>query len=132
MKIKKILLLLALVLVGLTNFGKVYASEEKVLEENYIVKEVNKEGVDVYKKGNPIDLYQVPKDKFPQEVKEGEEYTIKHNDIIMPSNPAQFNKIFEIKNVHQASKQKSSLRYLLGAVLLIILAGIFYKKKNTN
>lgn len=47
--------------------------------------------------------FNVPKDKFAdKEIKVGDRYKIKHDDIIMPSNPAQFGKIYSIEKDDQA------------------------------
>lgn len=47
--------------------------------------------------------FNVPKDKFAdEEIKVGDRYKIKHDDIIMPSNPAQFGKIYSIEKDDQA------------------------------
>lgn len=46
--------------------------------------------------------FNVPKDKFAdKEIKVGDRYKIKHDDIIMPSNPAQFGKIYSIEKDDQ-------------------------------
>lgn len=47
--------------------------------------------------------FNVPKDKFAdKEIKVGDKYKISHDDIIMPSNPAQFGKIYSIEKDDQA------------------------------
>ena len=47
--------------------------------------------------------FNVPKDKFAdKEIKVGDRYKINHDDIIMPSNPAQFGKIYSIEKDDQA------------------------------
>lgn len=47
--------------------------------------------------------FNVPKDKFAdKEIKVGDRYKISHDDIIMPSNPAQFGKIYSIEKDDQA------------------------------
>ena len=46
--------------------------------------------------------FNVPKDKFAdKEIKVGDRYKISHDDIIMPSNPAQFGKIYSIEKDDQ-------------------------------
>lgn len=128
MNIKKIILALIIILAGFFGSNISFASGESVIENNFIVKEVNEEGVTLEKKGYEWDLYRVDKKEFQQEPKIGEEYTIKHNDIILPSNPAQFNKIYEIKKVE--SENKSSNKIYFGIGLLLVILFFYFKKKK--
>lgn len=128
MNIKKIILALTVVLAGFFASNISYASGGTIIEDNFIVKEVNEEGVTLEKKGYEGDLYRVDKKEFQQEPKIGEEYIIKHNDIILPSNPAQFNKIYEIKKVEPENKSSNKIYFGIG-LLLVILFFYFKKKK---
>lgn len=128
MNIKKIILALTIILAGFFGSNISFASGESVIEDNFIVKEVNEEGVTLEKKGYEGDLYRVDKKEFQQEPKLGEEFIIKHNDIILPSNPAQFNKIYEIKKVE--SENKSSNKIYFGIGLLLVILFFYYNKKK--
>lgn len=128
MNIKKIILALTIILAGFFGSNISFASGESVIEDNFIVKEVNEEGVTLEKKGYEGDLYRVDKKEFQQEPKLGEEYIIKHNDIILPSNPAQFNKIYEIKKME--SENKSSNKIYFGIGLLLVILFFYFKKKK--
>lgn len=128
MNIKKIILALTIILAGFFGSNISFASGESVIEDNFIVKEVNEEGVTLEKKGYEGDLYRVEKKEFQQEPKLGEEFIIKHNDIILPSNPAQFNKIYEIKKVE--SENKSSNKIYFGIGLLLVILFFYYNKKK--
>lgn len=128
MNIKKIILAFSIILAGLFGSNVSFASGETIIEDNYIVKEINEEGVTLEKKGYEGDLYRVDKEEFQQEPKVGEEYIIKHNDIILPSNPAQFNKIYEIKKVDSTSKSNNKIYLGIGVLVLILFA--YFRKKN--
>ena len=128
MNIKKIILALTVILAGFFGSNISFARGESVIEDNFIVKEVNEEWVTLEKKGYEGDLYRVDKKEFQQEPKLGEEYIIKHNDIILPSNPAQFNKIYEIKKVE--SENKSTIRIYFGIGVLLVILFFYFKKKK--
>lgn len=85
-------------------FGKVYrvieGKESHIFSDIYVIKKINAEGVDVYKKSNPDDLYNVPKKEFKDiELKEGKEVEIVADDTVLASYPAQFTKIHKINEV---------------------------------
>ncbi len=91
-------------------FGKIYrvieGKESHVFSDIYVIKKINAEGVDLYKKSNPDDLYNVPKKEFKDiELKEGKEVEIVADDTIFASYPAQFTKIHEINEV-KADEEK--------------------------
>ena len=98
-------------------FGKIYeikeaakeeATEEKVTGQ-FQVKEVNEEGVIVEKIGSESEKYMVEKKYFDDDVKVGDKYKITHNDIVMNSYPAQFNKIFDVEKIEEAVKETASI-----------------------
>lgn len=98
-------------------FGKIYeikeaakeeASEEKVTGQ-FQVKEINEEGVTVEKIGSESEKYIVEKKYFADDLKVGDKYKITHNDIIMNSYPAQFNKIFDVEKIEEAIKETASI-----------------------
>ena len=128
MNIRKIILALTIILAGFFGSNISFASGETIIEDNFIVKEVNEEGVTLEKKGYEGDLYRVDKKEFQQEPKVGEEYIIKYNDIILPSNPAQFNKIYEIKKVDSENKSSNKIYFGIGALLVILF--IYFRKKK--
>lgn len=85
-------------------FGKVYrvieGKESHVFSDIYVIKKINAEGVDVYKKSNPDDLYNVPKKEFKDiDLVEGKEVEIVADDTVLASYPAQFTKIHKINEV---------------------------------
>lgn len=85
-------------------FVKVYrvieGKESHVITDTYVIKKVNAEGVDLYKKSNPDDLYNVPKSEFKNiDLVEGKEVEITSDDILTASDPAKFIKIHQIKEV---------------------------------
>ena len=91
-------------------FGKVYrvieGKESHVFSDIYVIKKINEEGVDVYKKSNPDDLYNVPKKEFKNiELKEGKEVEIVADDVLFASYPAKFSKIHSISEV-KADEEK--------------------------
>lgn len=92
-------------------FGKVYrvieGKESNVFSDIYVIKKINAEGVDVYKKSNPDDLYNVPKKEFKDiELKEGKEVEIVADDTIFASYPAQFTKIHQINELKDEPEEK--------------------------
>ena len=98
-------------------FGKIYeikeaakeeATEEKVTDE-FQVKEIKEEGVTVEKIGSESEKYMVEKKYFDDDVKVGDKYKITHNDIVMNSYPAQFNKIFDVEKIEEAAKETASI-----------------------
>ena len=98
-------------------FGKIYeikeaakeeASEEKVTGQ-FQVKEINEEGVTVEKIGSESEKYIVEKKYFADDLKVGDKYEITHNDIVMNSYPAQFNKIFDVEKIEEALKETASI-----------------------
>ena len=98
-------------------FGKIYeikeaakeeATEEKVTDQ-FQVKEISEEGVTVEKIGSESEKYMVEKKFFDDDVKVGDKYKITHNDIVMNSYPAQFNKIFDVEKIEEAIKETASI-----------------------
>lgn len=98
-------------------FGKIYeikeaakeeATEEKVTDQ-FQVKEINEEGVTVEKIGSESEKYIVEKKYFADDLKVGDKYKITHNDIVMNSYPAQFNKIFDVEKIEEAIKETASI-----------------------
>lgn len=98
-------------------FGKIYeikeaekeeATEEKVTDQ-FQVKEINEEGVTVEKIGSESEKYMVEKKYFNNDLKVGDKYKITHNDIVMNSYPAQFNKIFDVEKIEEAAKETASI-----------------------
>lgn len=108
---------------------------EKTLSDIFVVEKIDEEGVTVYRKSNKEDKYLVPKKDFGKlEIKEGKEYKIFTDDIVLTSYPAQFGKIIKIEEV-MAGKNKQSAKNpktgLVGtslALVTLIGAGIGYKK----
>lgn len=94
-------------------FGKIYEIKEAVKEEKvtgqFQVKEINEEGVTVEKIGSESEKYIVEKKYFDDDVKVGDKYKITHNDIVMNSYPAQFNKIFDVEKIEEAVKETASI-----------------------
>ncbi len=98
-------------------FGKIYeikeaakeeATEEKVTDQ-FLVKEINEEGVTVEKIGSESEKYMVEKKYFDDDIKVGDKYKITHNDIVMNSYPAQFNKIFDVEKIEESVKETASI-----------------------
>ncbi len=95
-------------------FSKIYKIEEvadledgdKVFEK-FIVKEINEEAVTVEKEGTEGELYTISKKYFEKDLSIGDRYEISHNDVVMNSYPAQFNKIYEVKKLEK-DKGKSN------------------------
>ena len=85
-------------------FGKVYkvieGKESHVTSDIYVIKTINEEGVDLYLKSNPDDLYNVPKKEFKDiDLVEGKEVEIVADDVLDASYPAKFTKIHKISEV---------------------------------
>lgn len=92
-------------------FGKVYkvleGKESHVSSDIYVIKKINAEGVDLYKKSNPDDICNVPKKEFKNiDLVEGKEVEIVAEDTVLASYPAQFTKIYEIKEVKSQAEEK--------------------------
>lgn len=120
--------------------------KEEMISDIFVVEKIDEAGVTVARKSNKEDKYIVPKKDFGKlEIKEGKEYKIYTDDIVLTSEPAQFGKIFKIeevmankempKNKDNKDKNKKSSKNpktgLVGtslAVLGLIGAGIGYKK----
>lgn len=108
---------------------------EKTLSDIFVVEKIDQEGVTVYRKSNKEDKYLVPKKDFGKlEIKEGKEYKIFTDDIVLTSYPAQFGKIYKIeevmagKNKNPAKNPKTGLIGTSFALIGLIGAGIGYKK----
>ena len=91
-------------------FGKVYkvieGKESHVTSDIYVIKTINEEGVDLYLKSNPDDLYNVPKKEFKNiDLVEGKEVEIVADDVLYASYPAKFSKIHSISEV-KADEEK--------------------------
>lgn len=79
--------------------------EEKV-SDNFIIKKINEEAVEVYRKSNPEDVYTVPKKEFGDiKIKEGMEVVIVSSNMAFYSFPAKFGKIYEIKEVKKEENE---------------------------
>ena len=108
---------------------------EKTLSDIFVVEKIDQEGVTVYRKSNKEDKYLVPKKDFGKlEIKEGKEYKIFTDDIVLTSYPAQFGKIYKIEEVMAGKNKKSAKNPKTGligtglALVTLIGAGIGYKK----
>lgn len=108
---------------------------EKTLSDIFVVEKIDQEGVTVYRKSNKEDKYLVPKKDFGKlTIKEGKEYKIFTDDIVLTSYPAQFGKIYKIeevmagKNKNPAKNPKTGLIGTSLALVGLIGAGIGYKK----
>ena len=78
------------------SISKVVPKEEKVVRD-FVVKEINEEGVTLYEAGNESNLYNVPKSEFKgMKIEKGKVFTITSDNISLKSYPAQFGKIFSI------------------------------------
>lgn len=82
--------------------------EEKKTTENFIVKEINDKTVTVEKEGSEGELYSLEKKYFKEDVQVGDKYEISHNDVIMTSFPAIFEKIYEVKEI-EAKKEMENV-----------------------
>lgn len=110
-------------------------AKEKTLSDIFVVEKIDQDGVTVYRKSNKEDKYLVPKKDFGKlEIKEGKEYKIFTDDIVLTSYPAQFGKIYKIeevmagKNKNPAKNPKTGLIGTGFALIGLIGAGIGYKK----
>lgn len=110
-------------------------AKEKTISDIFVVEKIDQEGVTVYRKSNKEDKYLVPKKDFGKlEIKEGKEYKIFTDDIVLTSYPAQFGKIYKIeevmagKNKNPAKNPKTGLIGTSFALIGLIGAGIGYKK----
>lgn len=108
---------------------------EKTLSDIFVVEKIDQEGVTVYRKSNKEDKYLVPKKDFGKlEIKEGKEYKIFTDDIVLTSYPAQFGKIYKIEEVMAGKNKKSDKNPKTGligtslALVTLIGAGLGYKK----
>lgn len=128
---KKLILTTSLALaLAITNIGQVRADDlkdemkdenkiEEVMDEkdekvteSYIVKEIKDDYVILNKKGYEDDLYQVEKSVFEKmDLEAGKEFEITSDGIILKSNPAQFGKIYEIK---EAAKEEDTEEKVTG------------------
>lgn len=81
--------------------------KEKKITETFIVKEVNDKTVTVEKEGSEGELYRLEKKYFKEDVQVGDKYEISHNDVIMTSYPASFEKIFEVKEIEAKKEMKN-------------------------
>lgn len=81
--------------------------DEKKITENFIVKEINEETVTVEKEGSEGDLYLLEKKYFKEDLQVGDKYEISHNDVIMTSFPAIFQKIYEVKEIEAKKEMKN-------------------------
>lgn len=93
-------------------FSKIYEIEEvgdsskkEKVTGQFIIKEINKEAVTVEKEGSEGELYTLSKKYFTEELSLGDRYEISHNDIVMNSYPAQFNKIYEVKKLEKNKEE---------------------------
>lgn len=120
--------------------------KEEMISDIFVVEKIDEAGVTVARKSNKEDKYLVPKKDFGKlEIKEGKEYKIYTDDIVLTSYPAQFGKIFKIeevmvnkempKNKDNKDKNKKSTKNpktgLVGtslALIGLVGAGIGYKK----
>lgn len=110
-------------------------AKEKTLSDIFVVEKIDQDGVTVYRKSNKEDKYLVPKKDFGKlEIKEGKEYKIFTDDIVLTSYPAQFGKIYKIeevmagKNKNPAKNPKTGLIGTSLALVGLIGASIGYKK----
>ena len=118
-------------------------NKEQMISDIFVVGKIDKEGVTVARKSNKEDKFLVPKKDFGKlEIKEGKEYKIYTDDVVLTSYPAQFGKIFKIEEVmaKQAPKEnqkankagaKNPKTGLIGtSMTLMALAGasLGYKK----
>lgn len=81
--------------------------DEKKITENFIVKEINEDTVTVEKEGSEGDLYRLEKKYFKEDLQVGDKYEISHNDVIMTSYPAIFQKIYEVKEIEAKKEMKN-------------------------
>lgn len=81
--------------------------DEKKITENFIVKEINEDTVTVEKEGSEGELYRLEKKYFKEDLQVGDKYEISHNDVIMTSFPAIFQKIYEVKEIEAKKEMKN-------------------------
>lgn len=93
-------------------FSRIYEIEEvsdpnkeEKITGRFIVKEINEEAVTVEKEDSEGELYTISKKYFDKDLSVGERYEISHNDIVMNSYPAQFNKIYEVKKLEKNKEE---------------------------
>lgn len=93
-------------------FSNIYKIEEvgdledqDKISEKFIVKEINEEAVTVEKEGSEGELYTLAKKYFEKDLSVGDRYEISHNDIVMNSYPAQFNKIYEVRKLEKEDEK---------------------------
>ena len=80
-------------------------TQEKIID-TYVIDTINEEGVDLYKKSNPDEVYNVPKKEFKDlDLIEGMEVMITSDGVALKSNPGQFAKIYEIKSIKELAKE---------------------------
>lgn len=80
-------------------------TQEKIIDA-YVIDTINEEGVDLYKKSNPDEVYAVPKKEFKDlDLIEGMEVMITSNDVDLKSKPSQFAKIYDIKSIRELAKE---------------------------
>lgn len=95
-------------------FSRIYKIEETSdpnkedkITGQFIVKEINEEAVTVEKEGSEGELYTISKKYFDKDLSVGDMYEITHNDIVMNSYPAQFNKIYEVKKLEKDNEKSN-------------------------
>lgn len=93
-------------------FSRIYKIEETSdpnkedkITGQFIVKEINEEAVTVEKEGSEGELYTLAKKYFEKDLSVGDRYEISHNDIVMNSYPAQFNKIYEVRKLEKEDEK---------------------------
>lgn len=84
--------------------------KEQIISDIFVVEKIDQEGVTVARKSNKEDKYLVPKKDFGKlMIKEGGQYKIYTDDVVLTSYPAQFGKIFKIEEVmKEAPKEKDN------------------------
>lgn len=91
------------------SISKVVPKEEKVVRD-FVVKEINEEGVTLYEAGNESNLYNVPKSEFKgMKIEKGKVFTITSDNISLKSYPAQFGKIFSIVEKKEMKKPAKTM-----------------------
>ena len=93
-------------------FSRIYEIEEvrdpnkeERITEKFVIKEINEEAVTVEKEDSEGELYTLSKKYFAKDLSVGDMYQITHNDIVMNSYPAQFNKIYEVKKLEKNKEE---------------------------
>lgn len=104
-------------------FGKIYSVEKEIgneteasdkdikedkITQDFVVEEVNDDGYIIYELKNKENKYMLSK-KDAKNMNLGQWSTIEitHNGVIMESNPAQFNKIYDIKEHYYEGEDKN-------------------------